>query len=362
MPTNNHSDNLFDAQAPMDDEKHWDLLSIYVDGEADPAQAAIVEQMLSSDPAYRRDFDFLMQTSKTMQRMEELAPPLGLRDAIYAGTVNRPTLAGRLRAVWSRATTPTFTRYASVGGAFAVAVLGAVIVWPHLSSHPSPGTANTPVAITDLPQTALATDTTSPRMKDNRLPLFVHSQDPMAKPHPHMKLVDDKPLFKQNLVPVLHKGGDKNAAYRGIVRAPLPRNYYPPKVNLTHNEGPQTVATGYPYDKKMDEKSGQERSGTLGNSTGNDFGPMLFVAETPVSPAASTENQTASSGNAGEGVRDPQPKQTVHVATLPPGASQNIAAAVIRHNITAKYSGYERSVAENIQRHEVTIDVIKGSF
>ena len=57
-----------------------------------------------------------------------------------------------------------------------------------------------------------------------------------------------------------------------------------------------------------------------------------------------------------------QPKPTVHVAMLPPGASQNIAAAVIRHNITAKYSGYDRSVAENIQRHEVTIDVIKGSF
>jgi len=79
MPTNNHSDNLFDSQAPLDDEQLWDLLSLYVDGEADPAQAAIVEQMLSSDPAYRRDFDFLMESSKTMQMVAEVAPPIGLR-------------------------------------------------------------------------------------------------------------------------------------------------------------------------------------------------------------------------------------------------------------------------------------------
>ena len=72
MPTNNHSDNLFDGQSPLDDEQLWDLLSLYVDGEADPAQAAIVERMLSSDPAYRRDFDFLMETSQTIQRVEEV--------------------------------------------------------------------------------------------------------------------------------------------------------------------------------------------------------------------------------------------------------------------------------------------------
>jgi hypothetical protein len=371
MPTNNHSDNLFDAQAPQtEEEKLWDLLSLYVDGEADPAQAAIVEQMLSSDPAYRRDFDFLMQTSKTMHMLEEVAPPIALRDAIYAGTVRRPTLTGRLRAAWNRATTPAFGRYATVGGAFAVAAIGALLVLPRLNSTNSHNTLPTQVAA-NSPSSSQYNITISP--PDNELAKLDGSKVGPKPPLPFKTtsptLVYHQSNIRPNLVSPIgpaHPRPDRNAA--SIVKGPhLPSNHYLPKNNAPHNDGVQVVALGpgYQYDKKMDNNTAPHPPMTIVSPATDDFGPMVVANNETSAPL--TDNvvkPTAGMGNSGGEGPAPQsaPKTTVHVATLPPGASQNIAAAVIRHNMTAKYSGYDRNVAENIQRHEVTIDVIKGTF
>ena len=358
MPMNNHSDNLFDSQAPLEDEKLWDLLSLYVDGEADPAQAAIVEQMLSSDPAYRRNFDFLMQTSKSMHALEEVAPPIGLRDAIYAGTVRRSTRIGRLRAAWNRATAPGFGRYAAFGGAFAVAALGVLLVLPRLTSAPSQRTQSSTVAAIapTLPQfnTAPHEEVVSiaPEIVKPNPPVPFKSETPKlvvyhkATSLPHVVLNKRKPLDRNVLL--------------ALNTTLIPRSHPLPKNNVARTDA--SVATvGYPYDKKMDEDKGHGQRLTIVTPTGDDFGPMVATND---DPATSHAAPTAALGNTGETGSQPapQPKQTVHVATLPPGAGQNIAAAVIRHNITAKYSGYDRNVAENIQRHEVTIDVIKGTF
>ncbi len=370
MPTNNHSDNLFDAQAPQtDEEKLWDLLSLYVDGEADPAQATIVEQMLSSDPAYRRDFDFLMQTSKTMHTLEEVAPPIALRDAIYAGTVRRPTLAGRLRAAWNRATTPAFGRYATVGGAFAVAAIGALLVLPRLNSTNSHNALPTQVAA-NSPSSSQYNITIPPPA--NELAKLEGSKVGPKPPLPFKKmsptLVYHQSNIRPNLIPAIgptHLRPDRNAA--SIVEGPhLPSHHYLPKNNAPHNDGVQIATgtgTGYPYDKKMDNNTAPHTAMTIVPPATDDFGPMVVANNETSTPL--TDNAvkpTASMGTSGGEGPAPQPKTTVHVATLPPGASQNIAAAVIRHNMTAKYSGYDRNVAENIQRHEVTIDVIKGTF
>ena len=56
------------------------------------------------------------------------------------------------------------------------------------------------------------------------------------------------------------------------------------------------------------------------------------------------------------------PKPRIRVAALPPADKQNSRQAVLRQNLTARNGGYDRNVAENMQRHEVMIDVIKGSF
>ena len=359
---NNHSDNLFDSQAPLDDEKLWDLLSLYVDGEADPAQAAIVEQMLSSDPAYRRDFDFLIQTSKTMHTQEEVAPPIGLRDAIYAGTARRSTLVGRLRAAWNRATTPAFGRYATVGGAFAVAAIGALLVLPRLHSttthEPTPNVValsataphGTIIPISPIPEIVTI----------GSVPVKPNVQIPF-KQSPPKSLVYHKLEIIPNVVPNVVKPLDRHVR-QAATAGHGPRNHYLPKNNAPRPDSLQAEARpGYPYDKKMDNNTAPDHKATIVTPTGDDFGPMVATNDEPSTPHTIP---TAGMGNTGDSFppSSPQPKTTVHVATLPPGASQNIAAAVIRHNMTAKYSGYDRSVAENIQRHEVTIDVIKGTF
>lgn len=370
MPTNNHSDNLFDAQAPLNDEQLWDLLSLYVDGEADPAQAAIVEQMLSSDPAYRRDFDFLMQTSKTMHRVEEVAPPAGLRDAIYAATVRRPTLAGRLHAAWKRTSSPGFIRFATIGGACAVAILGAVIVRPHLNSvHPDgPGAAT--VATAPRPHTAIAMNPTpaDPHVQD----FGPNTPAPKLKPSPrspiHQEFVSAAPSIKPSVGPDLHKAAAKSGL-QVAVATPTPQHHHLPKSSAFSPENGVTVAVGYPYNKKMDEDTAHRQMKTIVASTGNDFGPQVAPND-DVSTSMPSEGETqvaAAQKPADDLTTKPSPtadlpKKTVHIAALPPGAVQNISQAVIRRNINAQYDGYDHTIADNIQRHELLVPVIKGSF
>ena len=216
-PKNNHSDNLYDGQAPLDDEQLWDLLSLYVDGEADPAQAAIVEQMLSSDPAYRRDFDFLMASSHTMHMVDEVEPPVSLREAVYAATTRRPTLVGRLQAAWSRATTPAFGRYATVAGAFAAAALAVAVIWPHNNgSHVIRNSAPQVAVVSPMrTETHIAVITPTPVPHDAK-------RENVVKPTP--KLPEHKEEVAQNrlnreivvpdltLGPILNKPLEKSGA------------------------------------------------------------------------------------------------------------------------------------------------------
>ena len=361
---NNYTDNLFDAQAPLDDEKLWDLLSLYVDGEADPAQAAIVERMLSSDPAYRRDFDFLMQTSKTMHLVEEVAPPQGLRDAIYSRTVCRPTLARRLRAAWSRATTPAFGRYASVGGACAAAAIGVLLVWPRLSPTPTHPTVQPPVvAVVTPPSQPNDTLLPMPHGRANLGPInTAHNADLSLKQVSHTEQVRNTPHNKPLFVIVQHSPD----AGKMIVAAktPAPHNHFLVKNSaLRADSSVKADLPGYAYDKNMDKQAAADRAKTI-LPNGNDFGPP--VAANDPTPMPHTGDSTASLVKSTEDAvqTTPQPTPQSHIRTvaLPPEASHNIAAAVIRHDMTAHYDGYDHNVTANIQRRQIMIDVIKGSF
>jgi hypothetical protein len=365
MPTNNYSDNLSDAQAPLDDEKLWELLSLYVDGEADPAQAAIVEQMLSSDPAYRRDFDFLMETSTAMHMVEEIAPPAGLRDLVYARTVNRPTLVGRLRAAWSRATAPGFTRYASIGGALAVAALGAVVLWPSLHSTSAGGTTPPQIAAVTPPHTETSgTAETAPRRIADikNLERIIPPVRQVKTPPPPEKIAHNGDMkSKRAEVSTVSTVGESSALKVAREIHPLKNHPLPTKGNGSHSDRVQVAEVkGYPYDKKMDEGKAIGRQGTIFTPTGNDLGPM--VAANDDASARTTPTTDAMPQDTTVQPTAPAPKPTMRVATLPPQASQNIAAAVLRRNNTARYSGYDHNVAESIQRHEIMVDLVKGSF
>jgi len=75
----------------------WDALSAYADGAATSAEAARVERHVAQCDSCARDLRFLRETASVLASAPEIAPPPGLRDAILASTVYRPTWAQRAR-------------------------------------------------------------------------------------------------------------------------------------------------------------------------------------------------------------------------------------------------------------------------
>ena len=373
MPTNNHSDNISDGLPPLDDEQLWDLLSLYVDGEADPAQAAIVEQMLSSDPAYRRDFDFLMASSKTMHMVEEIEPPASLREAVLAKTSRRPTLVGRLRAAWNRATSPTFPafgRYATAGGAFAVVALGAVIFQPHLNSGSGTGTLQPNVATRNTHEGPLVTDS---RLQEFILPTFTFAglafnSAIISTPPSHPKEITPTPksngatnLAKAVKLHIADKQSANKVANRG--KSAL-RNYPLPKNNGFHPELAKDSVPGYPYSLKMDEGVARHEAGTIAAVSGNDFGPRVVPYDempTPLQPEHKAS--TTSAGNNGDGgtVPAPEPKPLRRVAVLPPDVKYNLTAEALRPRQSTRPDNFDRSIADSGQRRDV-MTLYKSSF
>jgi hypothetical protein len=363
MPTNNHSDNIFDGQAPLDDEQLWDLLSLYVDGEADPAQAAIVEQMLSSDPAYRRDFDFLMASSKTMHMVEEVAPPARLREAVYASTARRSTLVGRLRAAWNRATTPAFGRYATLGGAFAAAAIGVALFWPRTPAVHPRGNFPPSVAVAPTPPHAnvASTDSTHLRIPDILLPenaftLALKPYDPKVLPHPKLPV-------NPNGVSEPHTTVEKNSLLAATPHTPqqhhLPKNNAPRDNNLQVASNP----TGYPYGKEMDNDKIHGHPETIIPSKA-DFGPMVAINEDMPTSSPGNGTQVIAPQKPDPEVTTipsptPEPPKRVRVATLPPEDKQVLAETVLRKSI--RNDGYGRTIADNMQRHD-GLTLYKGSF
>jgi len=366
MPTNNYSDNSFDDQAPLDDEQLWDLLSLYVDGEADPEQAAIVEQMLSSDPAYRRDFDFLMASSKTMHMLEEVEPPASLRETVLAKTSHRPTLVGRLRAAWNRTATPaspTFGRYATAGGAFAVVAIGAMIFWPHHNSTSGTGTLRTPVAITDTPRTTVAENTTLPHTIAP--PLFTF---PPIKPD--RGIAPRPPFHPREIVPPSPQLAAEAKALKATKETkkqiatgmkPAPHNYSLPNNNAPH---PQVVLNppipgGYDYSKHMDEGVARHEQRTIDAASGNELGTKLVAYDEPTTPTPRMPDndppkQPTTVVEGGSVTPAPAPKSRIRVAVLPPAAQQVLQEAALRKNPPPRLDNFDHSsIADSGQRHEV---------
>src|SRR3981189_3602328 len=92
--------DLVGKEAKMDCDKVWDLLSIYADGEADPSEAAIVENHVAVCADCARGLAFMKTTVDVLSRMEEVEPPASLRASIFAATIERVTLRQRIAAAF----------------------------------------------------------------------------------------------------------------------------------------------------------------------------------------------------------------------------------------------------------------------
>jgi hypothetical protein len=118
----------------MSDEVIWDLLSVYADGEATPDEIAQVETLLHRQPSLSSELSFMRHTAEAARTIVEVEPPSHLRSAIFAATIQRPTLARRVSMAierWQTAFAPRTTRFALAGGACMAAGLAALLLLPH---------------------------------------------------------------------------------------------------------------------------------------------------------------------------------------------------------------------------------------
>jgi hypothetical protein len=169
---NHNSRDHNTKEATMRCDEVWDLLSVYADGEATPEETAIVENHIAVCADCARDLKFMQSTALVLQEAPEVEPPADLREAIFAATINRPTLQERLAAAVRRTLTPVPVRYATVAAAGAAAALAAFIFThqPEPLSNPveyrpiqPPVVADRPAVHPPAPEAAPSTLLTSPR-------------------------------------------------------------------------------------------------------------------------------------------------------------------------------------------------------
>lgn len=177
-----NSENFL-AQTDAEDERLWDLLSAYADGETTPEESALVEAHLRSDAAYARDFAFLQGASRHVMLMGEVEPPTALRDAIFAATIHKPTFARRLAAAWGNFQTAINPRYAYPAGALAAGVCAAFLLWsrPAIApnqSNSAPAVAATPNIETVAPVVPPSAKRVSPQHYDLKKPQLAGNNKP----------------------------------------------------------------------------------------------------------------------------------------------------------------------------------------
>lgn len=112
----------------MSCQKVLSLLSAYVDGEVQPADGEFIESHLATCASCAHELEMLQRTTAMLGNTPELDPPAFLLEQIEAATVKRPSVWGRLRAVFSPVQrVPEYARWA-VAGVAAAGILAAILV------------------------------------------------------------------------------------------------------------------------------------------------------------------------------------------------------------------------------------------
>ncbi|MCC6731225.1 MAG: zf-HC2 domain-containing protein [Chthonomonadales bacterium] len=142
------------SEGAMHCDTVWDLLSAYADGEADARETAVVEAHVAECTSCARDLAFMRGTSTLLADVAELEPPARLREAIFAATIYRPTLADRVAAAVRRAFAPAPARYGALiaAGAAAAFTLATLHQGTGNLVNPAEYRSAGPGAVADLPR------------------------------------------------------------------------------------------------------------------------------------------------------------------------------------------------------------------
>lgn len=112
----------------MDDfyscDRVWDLLSLYADGEASLSERDAVERHVSLCETCALDLQFMRETASVLAQAPVIAPPPGLKQAILAATIYRPSWQERVRQTFANMQP---ARLQAAGGALAVLLIGILV-------------------------------------------------------------------------------------------------------------------------------------------------------------------------------------------------------------------------------------------
>ncbi len=151
MQTIRNSSNAHQIQevTVMQCQDVWDLLSAYADGETNDHETQVVQAHIAVCKDCARDLQFMLGTQEALQAIPEVEPPISLRSAILAATVNRPSLTERFATAVRRGLAPAPVRYGALAAAGAAAALTAVTIRD--SNNPVHYVPNEPTIVATVP-------------------------------------------------------------------------------------------------------------------------------------------------------------------------------------------------------------------
>jgi hypothetical protein len=342
--------DLVRKEAKMDCDKVWDLLSIYADGEADPSEAAIVEDHVAVCSDCARGLAFMQTTVDVLSCMEEVEPPSSLRASIFAATIERVTLRQRIAAAF-KTLAPMPVRYGALAGAAGLLLAFALHNGVNTLSHPAryapaPNTmaSNPPVT----PFTPENSEVAPPPVREQIIPNIGG-----AVPVP------GKPIIKQGERNITPSGGVK------LVSVSQPALGIQPaaKLNTGAVKGNKKPAPVNPV-QTADFKVKVPMMNTVPDDDMPDMEEMMVKAMDPMAADMSAKAHDM----------DPMTKEAVAATTTasthytlisnssPDISGQAASLADLKRSLRNRNLDDMQAIEKSIKARQIRVPVFKGSF
>lgn len=315
----------------------WELLSVYADAETTPQEAMMVESHIAECSECARDLEFMKSASMNLSALDEVEPPINLRESILSATINRPTILEQMRDAISRTFVFTPVRVAGLGAAAVITVIA-------LGMHQQ---GTNPAAYHPLKSGSVAAGTFNVAVPDIKLP--VKSVENIDRKHVAVKLnVPAKMVIASSRIS--SSTVNPNASLSWV-----------PKAESVRRTG-EAVYAGARIAASSDMRFATPSSVDTNIGSRNDVTPSLAAAPEPNLPATHTAVMPTV-------VSVPSAAQVTGKRTIlnagPSHANPDQVATLgeLKHSLRSKESEWETPTAmRNLKNREIGVDVVRSSW
>lgn len=126
------------------------LLSVYMDGEANPADSRMVEEHVAGCAECARELALLRNTARLLATIPDVETPAGLLEQLEVATIRRPSIWQRLGEAFG--TVPAYGRWAAATTAMAAILLVILVSRPPQQAVNQPAYEPQPPAVATQPE------------------------------------------------------------------------------------------------------------------------------------------------------------------------------------------------------------------